>query len=174
LKTIITGRPGIGKSTVLKEVIKILEANGWRVGGVICPEVRVGGKRVAFEIVDLLSGERGTLASTEPSNGPVVGRYYVNMTDLDRISVNAISRSLEEADLTAIDEIGPMEMKSSKFRSIITNVLSSDKRIIAVVHTTLVRDITLKFQGIKVFEITEFNRNRISGEIAKYFLGGSH
>ncbi|MBC7113868.1 MAG: NTPase [Candidatus Methanomethyliales bacterium] len=173
MKAIITGRPGIGKSTVLKEVIKILEANGWRVGGIICPEVRACGKRVAFEIVDLLSGERGILASTEPSNGPVVGRYYVNITDFERISVNAINRSLDEADITAIDEIGPMEMKSSKFRNIITNVLSSDRRIIAVVHTTLVRDIASKFQSIRVFEITEYNRNHVSGEIAKYFLGGS-
>ncbi|MCX8182493.1 MAG: NTPase [Candidatus Methanomethyliaceae archaeon] len=173
MKTIITGRPGIGKSTVLKEVIKVLEANGWRVGGIICPEVRTGGRRVAFEIVDLLTGERGTLASTNPSNGPIVGRYYVNMADLDRISVNAINRSLEEADLTAIDEIGPMEMKSSAFRNIVTKALLSDKKIIAVVHIGMVRNITSNFHNIRVFEITEHNRNLIPGEIAKRLLRGS-
>ena len=173
MKAIITGRPGIGKSTVLKEVIKFLEKNGWRVGGIICPEVRVGGRRVAFEIVDLLTGERGTLASTTLSNGPMVGRYYVNINDLDRISVNAIIRSLEEADLTAIDEIGPMEMKSSSFRTIITKTLMSDKRLIAVVHIGLVRNIMSNFQNIKLFEVTEHNRKIIPREIAKHFLEGS-
>ncbi|MDH5811644.1 MAG: NTPase [Candidatus Methanomethylicaceae archaeon] len=173
MKAIITGRPGIGKSTVLKEVIKLLKANGWRVGGIICPEVRVGAKRIAFEIVDLLTGERGTLASTTPSNGPMVGRYYVNIGDLDRISTSAISRSLDEADLTAIDEIGPMEMKSGAFRNITMKALMSDKKLIAVVHIGLVRNIVSNFQNMRVFEVTEHNRNRLPGEIVKHFIEGS-
>lgn len=170
MKAVITGRPGVGKSTVLKEVISILKGNGWRVGGIICPEVRAGGRRIAFEIVDLLTGERGVLASTSPTDGPIVGRYYVNMRDLDRISLTAIGRSLEEADLTAIDEIGPMEMKSDTFRNIIKKALSSDRRLIAVVHIRLVNNIKSNFQNLIVFEVTENNRDYISYEIAKHFL----
>lgn len=170
MKAIITGRPGIGKSTVLHKVIRLLQDNGWRVGGIICPEVRINGRRVAFEIVDLLTGERGTLASTKPTRGPTVGRYYVNIDDLDRISLNAISRSMAEADLTAIDEIGPMEMKSNSFRNIVTKVLSSDKKVIAIVHLSLVNNITSNFKKIRVFEVTEQNRDEIHQVIARAFL----
>ena len=173
MKAIITGRPGIGKSTVLKEVIKILQGNGWKVGGIICPEVRIDGRRVSFEIIDILSGDRGVLASVKGSGGPMVGRYYVNMSDLDRISLSAISRSLEEADITVIDEIGPMEMKSHLFRDMVTKALSGDKKMIAVVHWGLTRDIASKFRNLKLFEVTELNRNLVAHEITKYLLGGS-
>ncbi|MGQ9760251.1 MAG: NTPase [Candidatus Methanomethylicaceae archaeon] len=170
----MTGRPGIGKSTVLKEVIKILQGNGWRVGGILCPEVRINGRRVAFEIVDLLTGERGVLASVNEPSEVVVGRYYVNMRDLDKISLSAIRRLTVEADLTAIDEVGPMEMKSKAFRNLVNEAFTSDKKVIAVIHWALLKNFAPKFPNLRIFEITEHNRNSAANEIVKYLLGGSY
>ena len=39
----LTGRPGIGKTTVLLKTVKILEEKGLKVGGIISREVRRGG-----------------------------------------------------------------------------------------------------------------------------------
>ena len=49
--------------------------------GFISQEIRSNGKRIAFELVDLVSGKTCELASLSDgaaSNGPTVGRYKVS------------------------------------------------------------------------------------------------
>ena len=43
IRIAITGRPGVGKSTVIAKVLEELDAN---VSGIQCSEIRHGGKRV--------------------------------------------------------------------------------------------------------------------------------
>ncbi|MDW7970902.1 MAG: NTPase [Nitrososphaerota archaeon] len=170
MKAFITGRPGVGKSTVLREVMLILRDRGWRIGGIICPEIRRNGRRIGFEIVDVASNNRGILASTDIHGGPMVGRYYVNLRDLEEIAIPSIRKSMEEYDLTVIDEIGPMELKSRKFHDLVYEVLASDKSILAVLHKSLVETFSMRFSKIKVFEVNEINRRYIAKEIANYFV----
>jgi nucleoside-triphosphatase len=59
---LLTGSPGVGKTTVLMKTINELKEAGYRVGGMISREVREGGTRVGFEILDLNSSKRGWLA----------------------------------------------------------------------------------------------------------------
>ncbi len=169
-KAFITGRPGIGKSTVLREVVNILKNKGWKIGGIICPEVRRNGIRIGFNIIDILSNTSGILASINLYNGPRIGRYYVNINDIERIAIPAIKKSLEEADLTVIDEIGPMELLSKKFYNLIIEILSIDKSILCVIHKSLVKEFSLKFPNIPIFEITEENRSFIANKILNYLL----
>lgn len=170
-KAFITGRPGVGKSTVLREVKNILENNGWRIGGVTCPEIRKNGKRIGFEIIDVASNNKGILASINLLEGPMVGKYRVNLEDLERIAIPAIKKSMEELDLTIIDEIGPMELKSKRFHELVLEALKSDKSIIAVLHRSLVREFSMRFPDVRVFEVNEVNRAYIARDIANYFMG---
>lgn len=170
-KAFITGRPGVGKSTVLKEVIVILKNNRWKIGGITCPEIRKNGKRIGFEVIDVASNSRGILASVDFFGGPKVGKYCVNLEDLEKIAIPAIMKSIEELDLTIIDEIGPMELKSKKFYELILDVLKSNKSIIAVLHKSLVKEFSIRFPNIKIFEVDETNRTYIAKEIANYFMG---
>lgn len=170
MKAFITGRPGVGKSTVLKEVMSILRNKGWRIGGIICPEIRKNGRRIGFEIIDVASNNRGILASIDIHEGPMVGRYYVNLKDLEEIAISSIRKSIEEYDLTVIDEIGPMELKSKKFYDLVLETLASNKSILAVLHKSLVRDFSVKFSDIKIFEVNEVNRTYIAKEIANHFM----
>jgi nucleoside-triphosphatase THEP1 len=63
-----------------------------------------------------------------------------------------------------------MEMKSNSFRNIVTKVLSSDKKVVAIVHLSLVNNITSNFKKIHVFEVTEQNRDEVHQVIARAFL----
>ena len=131
---LITGSSGIGKTTVLMKTVNILKEKGYCVGGMISREVREGGTRVGFEILDLSTQKRGWLAHVKQKTGPQVGKYRVNLEDLEAIGVQAITEAIKNCDVIAIDEIGPMELFSKKFRDATQRALESPKLIIAVVH----------------------------------------
>ncbi len=130
----VTGRPGIGKTTVLLKAAEELRAKGYRVGGMISKEVRKEGRRVGFEIANFETDVRGWLAHVEQRTGPQVGKYKVNLNDLDSIGANAVLEASKNADVILIDEIGPMELFSQTFRKAVNEALSSSKLVLAVIH----------------------------------------
>ena len=167
MKIFLTGTSGSGKSTALMKVIERLEAKGLRIGGIITPEVRVKGRRIAFKVVDLSSGEEGVLASTDQLTGPRVGRYRVNIPDFERVALPALSFALEECDITCIDELGTMEFFSAKFKQKVKEILSSGKPVIAVVHHNYAEI----YERIgTLFQVTQENRERIVSTIVSRAL----
>ncbi len=131
---LLTGRPGVGKTTVLVKATKALARRGYKVGGMISQEVRVNYERVGFEIVNLGSSKRGWLARVDQRSGPRVGKYYVSIKDLEAIGSESIVNAVENCDVVVIDEIGPMELFSEKFREATNLALRSKKLVLAVVH----------------------------------------
>ena len=111
-----------------------LNAKGYRVGGMISREIRKSNERVGFEIVDLTTSKRGWLAHIDQKGGPKVGKYRVNLDDLNNIGAKAIIDSVETCEVIAIDEIGPMELFSEKFKEAVRKALSSQRLVIAVLH----------------------------------------
>jgi nucleoside-triphosphatase len=97
-------------------------------------EKRLNQVREGFEIVDVGSAKVGCLAHINQKEGSAVGKYRVNIANLESIGVEAINRSVEQNDVVVIDEIGPMELVSSKFCQATEKALNSNKLVIAVVH----------------------------------------
>jgi nucleoside-triphosphatase len=119
---LITGAPGTGKTTVLTKTVNLLRERGFSVGGMLSREIREGGVRVGFEIIDLETQKRGWLANIKQSNGPQVGKYRVNIDDLEAVGVQAMIHAAAASDIIAIDEIGPMELSSEKFKEVMHNL----------------------------------------------------
>ncbi|MEM5843694.1 MAG: NTPase [Candidatus Aenigmatarchaeota archaeon] len=158
MKIFLTGKPGIGKSTVLEKVVNLLKEKGKRVGGFVTPEIREKGKRVGFCVKDIFSNEIGILASKDIKIGPQLGGYGINLEDFERVALNAMDFALRECDVIAIDEIGKMEFFSQRFREKLTQVLLSEKPLVAVLHRNFVR----KFNDFgEIIEVTEKNRNSL-------------
>jgi len=158
MKIFLTGMPGSGKSTVLMKAIERLRAEGLRVGGIITPEVKTEGRRTAFKVVDLSSGEEGILASVDQPNGPSVGKYRVNITDFERVAIPALNSAIKECDIICIDEIGKMELFSAKFKQKVNEILKSEKPLIAAVH----RNYAKNYERIGIMiHVTPENREAI-------------
>jgi nucleoside-triphosphatase len=167
---LLTGNPGIGKTTVLMKTVNALKERGYTVGGMVSREVREGGARVGFEILDLASSRGGWLAHVNQKNGPQVGRYRVNIEDLNTVGAQAIIDATEKCDVIAIDEIGPMELFSERFKEAGRKALESRKLVIAVVHwkakDVLVSEAKNR-QDAETTTVTLENREKLHNTIAK-------
>lgn len=172
---VITGSPGIGKTTTLIKTVAILKKNGYTVGGMISREVRKEGIRIGFEILDLTSEKRGWLAHVNQKIGPAVGKYRVNLQDLEFIGVQAILKAVENCDVIVIDEIGPMELYSEKFRETARKALKSFKTIVVVVHwkskDRLIEE-AKAMKTAKIFTVNLENRELLSQKIAEESIQG--
>ncbi|AHC50543.1 nucleoside triphosphatase [Sulfolobus acidocaldarius SUSAZ] len=153
----ITGKPGIGKTTLLSNIYRILKEKNWRITGFYCPEVRGNNTRVGFKIKSILSGKEAWLARVDARSGIRIGKYYVVLED------NFV-RQLEEEifsfpDIILIDEIGPMELSSLSLKNLINKILTSNYPVIAVIHRSI------KFDDGVIYEVTIQNRNILLEEI---------
>jgi len=170
---LLTGNPGVGKTTVLMKTVNALKERGIRVGGMISCEAREGGTRVGFEILDLTSSRRGWLAHVNQKNGPQVGKYRVNIEDLNAIGAQAITDAVEKCEVIAIDEIGPMELFSEKFKEAVRKALESRKLVLAVVHwkaqDTLINE-AKKREDAETITVTKENREKLNEQITEKAL----
>ena len=167
---LITGSPEVGKTTTLIKVVDLLREKGYNVGGMISREVREAGIRVGFEILDLSSQKRGWLAHIKQKTGPQVGKYHVNLEDLEAVGAQAITEATENCDIVAIDEIGPMEMFSEKFKEAVRKALESPKLVIAVIHWKAQDKLINAIKNLKdaeTFTVTPEKRDQLSQTIAE-------
>lgn len=160
----VTGSPSIGKTSVLLRSVNGLKNRGYEIGGMISCDVREGGVRVGFEIMDFSTGQRGWLAHINQPTGPKISKYRVNLTDLEAIGVSSILDAIRNADIIIVDEIGPMELFSSAFRDVVVQAVESDKPVLGTVHfglrDPLVNNIKNR-EDAEIFEVTYENRETL-------------
>jgi nucleoside-triphosphatase len=161
---ILTGSPGVGKTTVLAKTASTLKEHNVRVGGMFSREVREGTARVGFEIIDIISLKRGWLAHINQQTGPHVGKYHVNIGDLESVGVLAIKDAVETCDVVSIDEIGPMELFSTKFKEASQKALDGKKLIVAVVNLKAQDRLVLEAKNradAETFTVSTENRDNL-------------
>lgn len=164
---LVTGPPGIGKSTLVSKVITRIMSAGVIVGGCTTFERRQKGERVGFEIRDLTNGTKGELSSVGGGLGPRVGRYRVNLSDLASIGAKALLDAAARSELVVIDEVGPMELVSPEFRRGVAACLSSGKSILAVVHERLDDDLLneIRHRAKLSVSLTRENRDELADRL---------
>lgn len=161
---LVTGLPGVGKTTVLQRVVDELQNRGFKIGGMITREARQDKTRVGFEVEDLSTGRKGWLASVNQPYGPRIGKYRVNLADLEEVGAKAILKATTEADVITIDEVGPMEMLSDPFKESVTAALHSGKTVLGTIHYRaqgpFVRTIEAS-EDVEIIETTLTNREEL-------------
>ena len=169
----LTGVPSVGKTTVLMRAIDLIKKAGYRVGGMISSEVRVGGSRVGFEIIDLLTEQKGMLAHISQKEGPQVGKYRVNLRDLAAIGAGSLERAISDANLICCDEVGPMELYSPAFKKAVRNAMESGKPLLGTIHFKA-RDPLIDFiksrADTEILEVKLTNRESLHGVVANKIL----
>jgi nucleoside-triphosphatase len=157
-KTILlTGRPRVGKTTIIKEVVKRLPGLA---GGFYTEEIRERGRRQGFKIVTL-DGREGILAHVNVRSRYRVSKYGVDLASLERVGVTAIQHAIVTSDCVVIDEIGKMELFSVAFKDAVLVAVESDKLVLG---TIMLRshpwaDAIKAHPQVSLIKITEANRD---------------
>jgi nucleoside-triphosphatase len=157
-KTILLmGRPRVGKTTIIKEVVKRLAG---RAGGFYTEEIRERGQRQGFRIVTL-DGQEGILAHVNVKSRYRVSKYGVDLVSLERVGVTAIRQAIVASDCVVIDEIGKMELFSVAFKEAVLASVESDKLVLG---TIMLRshpwaDAIKSYPQVNLIKITEANRD---------------
>ena len=160
---LITGLPGIGKTTLIKKLSE--ELRYLHPAGFYTAEIREEGIRKGFELVSL-EGRRGVLSHINIKSPYRVGRYKVDIKSFEDF-LDGISFFDDSTGLVIIDEIGKMECFSDQFKKLIKELLDSEKWVIATIAlkgSGLIEEIK-KRQDVKLFEITKGNRDFLLREI---------
>ena len=162
---LLTGLPGIGKTTLIKKLSE--ELSSFRPVGFYTEEIRVEGIRKGFDLISL-NGRRGLLSHVEIESHYRVGKYRVDIKGFEEF-LDSIAFFVPTTSLIIIDEIGKMECLSSKFRRLISEIFDSSKILIATIAFKgggLIETIK-KRDDIRLFEITQKNRDSLLSEIVK-------
>jgi nucleoside-triphosphatase len=162
---LLTGHPGVGKTTIIKKVLEKLKLPA---GGFYTEEIREDDKRTGFAIATL-SGLKGVLAHRNFKSRYRVGGYGVGVYTLNRIGVKEIQMCLMEKKVIVIDEIGKMELLSPQFQEAVEKALNADNPVLGTV--TLARHpFAQKVKSrddVKIFEVTKENREEILKALIK-------
>jgi nucleoside-triphosphatase len=142
---VLTGAPGVGKTTAVMRVARELKERGVKVGGIVSRELKTNNTRIGFEFIDLTTNDRNVLASVT-GNGPKVGKYFVNIAGC-RFAAERLTSAVRNSDVIICDEIGPMELKSKEFIDSVKNLLYVDKKVIVIVHQKLQHLLTNDFRN---------------------------
>ncbi len=156
MRILVSGRPGIGKTTLIKRLAERISGCGF-----YTEEVRFNGRRIGFDGVRIPSGERVILARVgkEP---PRVGKYSVSPR-----GVETLIRWLENCKGTIyVDEIGPMELLHPGFGDAVLRSAERSNVFVGTVHRRIAREWANKLNA-KLFWLTEENRERVFQEILR-------
>lgn len=162
----LTGLPGSGKTTLIKEIIKEIKVPAF---GFFTQEIRKEKERVGFKIVTLRKKE-GILAHKDLKSYFRVSKYKVNLEDLEEIGVKEIKEGLKKDCVIIIDEIGKMELFSKKFREVVKEALESKNKVLGTIK--LISDpFTEKIKkrkDTKILILTRKNREEIKREVISF------
>jgi nucleoside-triphosphatase THEP1 len=122
---LLTGPPRSGKSTLIEKVVKMIKKPAT---GFFTRELREKGTRVGF-LIETIDGKTGLLAHQNIKSSYRVGKYGVNLEDLDQIAVPSIVPSAADR-IVVIDEIGKMECFSRLFKETLLRALSAENLVI--------------------------------------------
>jgi nucleoside-triphosphatase len=167
---LLEGRPGIGKTTVARRLVELLEREGVRVRGFITEEIRERGRRVGFAVQTLAGAAgqtgRGVLAHADLPGPPRVGKYGVDISAFERLVLPGLTRA-DPGDVVVIDELGKMELASARFRRAVTALFDTEARIVATVHLYghPFTDALKARPDVEVLRVTRSNRDELAQQL---------
>jgi nucleoside-triphosphatase len=204
----LTGHPSAGKTTIIKKLVQKslhndAECKGLITKGFYTEECRSkGGDRIGFDICYWDANEPepkrqslSRIVDRLKKSDPHVGKYLVDIDNVDKYAIASIRTNMGESkdsssskkfidesknELLIIDEIGKMEMLSTKFLPAVTTLLNETKRptnfkrlVIGTIPTPRYGRVIQAVEEIRarddviVVHVTKANRDELCQDLQK-------
>jgi nucleoside-triphosphatase len=170
-RILLEARPGAGKTTVARRLVRVLHDRGLSVSGFTTEEIREGRRRIGFR-VESVSGKSAVLAHVDLPGPPRVGKYGVDLPAFERVALPSMD---DRAAVIVIDELGKMELASDQFTEAVSALFDRDLPIVATVHTFThpFTDALKKRREIRVIRISLQNRDALPEQLAEMVAGAA-
>lgn len=166
---LLTGRPRVGKSTLVCRVVDNLKRLGYSgLGGFYTLDIRRDAERIGFTI-NTLDGRSGRLAEVGLASRYRLGRYGIDMASFEKVALNALEAAIHHKRLVVIDEIGFMELKSRRFQQLVIRALDSPTPVLATImgKSFYFADDVKKRGDVSLITVRADNRDSLVIQIAE-------
>lgn len=156
---LLTGLPGVGKTTVIRKVAAALA--GRRLSGFYTEEIREGGQRRGFRAATF-DGRVWTMAHVDSRGPHRVGKYGVDVAVIDSLA-DALLAAGGAVDLYLVDEIGKMECLSRRFVAALRALLEGPRPLLATIAqrgTGFIAEVKRR-PGVELWPVTRANRDEL-------------
>ena len=179
----ITGLPRSGKSAVLQKVVDMITEEGGNfrrtrgpnppehlIGGMRCEAIIENGERVGYSCVNILTGEKGTMAHREIDSRNRILGFGIDPDEIQRVGVPAILDSIGNCEIMVIDEVGKFTVESEGFVNAVRVALQYDLPTLLTLHKKsrhpLLQDVRRR-DDARILEVTPVNRSLLPYKIYK-------
>jgi nucleoside-triphosphatase len=155
---LLTGRPGVGKTTVIRRVAEGSDETGLR--GFYTEEIREHGERKGFRLLGF-NGEDRVIAHVDFPKAHRVSKYGVDLTAIDD-AASLLAHDLA-VRLYVVDEIGKMECLSVRFVTAMRKLLAGNTPVVASVglHGGGFIAEVKRLRQCLLWEVTQDNRDKL-------------
>ena len=143
---IITGPVNSGKTSYLHRLVANYKRKGQTVGGITAEALYEDGRKIGYDVCDLISKECCPLVRTSDAAAQMnltegvqhVGRFVLLESGLDfaRRCIHAAATG----DIVCLDEVGPLEMVGRGHRQVLDMLLADFEGTLVVVARDTVSD----------------------------------
>lgn len=160
----LEGEIKVGKTFVLN---KILQRLNIKFGGFKTIPIYENNKKVYFKLINLYTYEEDIVAIYN-----IDGNLIVNSNVFDELGVKSLDDAIKNCDLIIMDELGFLEDNSNRFKEKVFKILSSEKKVIAVIKEKKNSFLNQIIKYGKVYKVNLKNKESIIEEIIKEIRNG--
>ena len=167
--TIITGGRGVGKTTLLLNLIEERKSRCSKVAGILTPAIYdKNGEKPGFYAMSVINGERWELGRSDKElEGPSYGPFSFSERGFDRANEILAEVLTEGPGDVFLDEIGPLELeKGGGFCPVLPLIskFNQNRKLYLVIRPELIDTFINRFisdKEYRIIEITSENRDGI-------------
>jgi nucleoside-triphosphatase len=162
---LLTGRPGVGKTTVLRAAAEKLRDHS--LAGFYTEEIRSGRDRRGFRLVSFGGGEAIIAHVDLPP--PRVSKYGVDVATIDRFAAT-LWNPRDRSAIYLIDEIGKMECLSAAFVVATRRLVDSGRPLVATIAARgggFIDEVKRR-RDVEMWTVTPANRDALPVQVVEW------
>jgi len=138
----LTGNVHTGKTTILLSVCRELKAKDMKISGLLSLSRYDGGKILGYDGYDLSTEETFPLARirSDAAGGLRCGRFFFFPEGQNKARQALLKPG--NFDLTAVDEMGPLELNGQGYWQPVQELLTLDRSLMFVIRKPLLHEFT--------------------------------